>query len=333
MRNKKGFDIPFGNLFAIIAGVAILILAIYATTQLIVPQAKYSEYTQAAAQLSNYLNPIVNGISSAYSSKISFGKNTRVYLTCSTWGQYSPIFGKQTIAFSEESGILKKWTEPGAEISRYNKYVFSDNVTEGKTYYIFSKPFYAGFRVDDLVMTTFNNYCFVAAPADIEEEIKSLGMGNINFSTNVDNCKANQQSVCFGFASDKCAISVVGQCDGSFCKTQYDRGYVRKGTESMYYYGNLLYAAIYSSPEIYECNVKRLGKKIAELGKVYQGKIEVVKTKNCDTLVGNSLDLIVPLAQRMNSSAQMLRIQEYAKEMDDSNCKNLCKIYPEGENC
>ena len=41
------------------------------------------------------------------------------------------------------------------EISRYNKYVFSENQSEGKNYYIFSKPFYAGYRVDDLVMTTF----------------------------------------------------------------------------------------------------------------------------------------------------------------------------------
>ena len=333
MKNKKAFDIPFGNLFAIIAGVAILILAIYATTQLIVPSAKYSQYSEAAAQLSNYLNPIVNGISSAYSSKISFGKNTRIYLTCSTWGQYSPIFGKQTIAFAEESSILKKWTEPGAEISRYNKYVFSENVSEGKKYYIFSKPFYAGFRVDDLVMTTFSNYCFVAAPANIEEEIQGLAMENINFTTNVKNCKTNQVNVCFGFTATECDVAVLGQCDGSLCKHEYDRGYVKKGDESMYYYGSLIYAAIYSSPDIYECNVKRLGKKIAELGKVYQGKIEVVKTKNCDSLVGNNLDLIIPLAQKINSSAQMLRIQEYAKEMDENNCKSLCKIYPEGEDC
>lgn len=333
MKNKKAFDMPFGNLFAIIAGVTILILAIYATTQLIIPSAKYSQYSEAAAQLSSDLNPIVNGISSAYSSKINFQKNTRIYLTCSTWGQYSPIFGKQTISFAEESSILKKWTEPGAEISRYNKYIFSENLSEGKTYYIFSKPFYAGFRVDDLVMTTFDNYCFVAAPTNIEEEITSLGVGNINFTTNVKDCKAGQVNVCFGFTAKDCSMAVVGQCDGSLCASQYDRGYVKKGEDSMYYYGNLLYAAIYSNPQIYECNIKRLGKKIAELGKVYEGKIEVVKTKNCDSLVGNDLDLIVPLAQKINSSAQMLTIQEYAKDMDDTNCKSLCKIYPEGESC
>jgi hypothetical protein len=270
---------------------------------------------------------------SATALKIKFSKETQIYLTCSTSSQYSPIFGKQTIAFAEESGILKKWTEPGAEISRYNKYVFSENVSQGKTYYLLSKPFYAGFRVDDLVMTTFNNYCFVAAPTDIQEEIENLGMENINFTTNVKNCKANQVSVCFSFAAEGCDMSVVGQCDRDYCKTQYDRGYVRKRGDTMYYYGNLLYAAIYSSPEIYECNVKRLGKKIAELGKVYEGKIEVVKTKNCESLVGNNLDLIIPVAQKINSSAQMLKIQEYSKEMDEINCKSLCKIYPEGEDC
>lgn len=331
IKNKKGFEMSFGVMFAIIAGAIILFISIYAATRFIIPTGQYFEYSEAAKQISNSLNPVVNGITSALSTSINFKKETRIYIGCYETSSKSPYFGKQTISFSEESGLVKKWSKPGAEISRYNKYIFSENISQGKTLFIFSKPFYTGYRVDDLVFLSMDNYCFVSAPEIVKEEIISLSIQNINITDKVDDCKKSSTKVCFGFSTGECNISVVGDCDTDYCKNEYDKGYVKKEGKQLNYYGSLLYAAIFSSPEIYDCNIKRLGKKIAELGKVYKDKIDLIEPKECNSVIGNDLDLIISSAEKINSSAQLLGLFEEAKSMNEKNCDAECKVYPESD--
>lgn len=320
-KSKRGvIELSFSWIFAIIAGIIIILMSVYAVSRF-VQTSQYSTYSESAKNIGNLLNPVVNGITSAYSTRIEFKKTTRIYLGCSEKSTNSPVFGRQTIAFSEESGFLKKWTIPGANISRYNKYIFSNTVEEGKKLYIFSKPFYTGYRVDDLVYITAKNYCFVGMPDFIKEEIESINPGNINISTNVQNCKAT--SVCFGFSDSKCNITVLPDIN-----EDYSTGTVKKENNAiLQFYGPaLMYAAIYSSPEIYNCNIKRLGNKIFALGQIYKEEIDLVKAKNCNSVISSYIENIQRLCLNITAS-KLKEIYTNSKEMDDENCRSECRIY------
>jgi len=323
--NKKGaFELSFSMLFSIIAGAVIIFIAIYAATQ-VVTTSQATTYSEAAVSISNLLNPVVNSITSAFATKVEFRKETRIYLNCSSSTTKSPYFGAETIAFSEQSGFIKKWLEPGAEISRYNKYVFSDAMEQGKTLYIFSKPIYFGYRVDDLLVMNMDNYCFVGTPSRIQEELEQLNMANLNITNQLVLCPKNSIKVCFGIPG--CNITVTGECDNNYCENQYDAGRVEKNGKNLYYTGNLIYAAIFSSPEIYSCNIERLGKKTAELGKVYKDKIEIISQKNCNTQVGNYIDEVIKISSNLTMN-NLANLDYQAKLMDDQNKINqICKIY------
>lgn len=331
--DKRGIEIPFSWLFAMVAGAVIIIIALMATSK-IVNQGQQTTYSETAQQLGNLLNPVVNGLgSSAYGKKIDLLKQTRIYSYCYETSDKSPLFGRQTLAIAEESGYYKKWNNVGINVSRYNKFIFSKNIEEGKRLYIFAKPFYSGFRVDDIILLTAEKYCFAGAPADMEESISALKLGNINFTTTVDLCpRAATTTVCFGSTtSAKCNISVIGDCMDDSCEGElgaYERGYVMKNGKSMPYFGNLIYAAIASSPEIYSCNLNRLGSKISELAKVYKDKIDIVKIKGCDSLLEPYLDQLISTSSRIKTNpSSIYEIRLIGKQMDDENTRAICKLY------
>lgn len=323
--SKKGFEMSFGMIFSIIAGAVILFLAIYATTKL-VTTSQYTLYSESAQNIGNLLNPIVNDISVATRSpEINFKKETQIYLYCYAKDYLSPVFGRETISFSEKSGFFGGWSTPGANISRYNKYIFGQNMQQGKTIYLFSKPFYLGYKVDDLVFLTLNNYCFVAPPQYIKEEVESVALKNVNISSQITQCSKNSIKVCFGFTAEGCNMTVYPN------GAQYETGRVVKSGRTMEYAGSLIYAAIFSSPDIYECNIKRLGAKTVELAQIYKEKITIVKTKECSTQIENNLNTMIMLSNNLTSN-KLKNLYDEAKTMDDKNCRAECKIYP-SESC
>ena len=324
---KKAISLSFNWIFAIIAGVFILLIALYATTRL-VNNSQDIVNSESALQLLNYLNPVVSGVMSSYATKFKFNKETRIYVNCSDSTSNSPVFGRETIAFSEQSGFLKKWPNPGVAVPRYNKYIFSENVMQGKEFYIFSKPFFTGFKVDDLITISTGKYCFIAPPTIIEEEINLLGVQNINITSTVTLCPKESVKVCFENSFAECNMTVYGECSSFDCETEYDHGYIMKKGKRMYYFGNLLYAGIFSSPEIYECNVKRLGKKVSQLASVYIGKIDIVKLKDCETIISPFLEQIRVVGGSVNSSRGIIDIYDASKSMDEENCNSNCRIYP-----
>lgn len=330
LKNKSGFEMSFAWIFAIIAGSIIILLAIYGATKLI-NTSQTSQYSESAMNILNMLNPIVNGVTSAYSTKVDFPKETRLYLGCSMESTFTSVFGRQTLAFSEQSSFLKKWPNPGVNVSKYNKYIFANGVEQGKTFYIFSKPFYTGFRVDDLVFMNAGKYCFVTAPEVIQREVSELNLRNVNYTDNIEKCKEKEIRVCFGFTLEECDMSVYGECEDSYCGTlgQYDVGKVeKKNGRALSYMGNLIYGAIFSSPDIYECNIQRLGNKINELAKIYKNKITILRTKECNTVVDTYLDQIIASSENVTSSNKFLELRTPAKEMDEKNCADTqCSVY------
>ncbi len=335
LKCKRSFDLPFSWIFSAIAGAFIIFIAVYAAVRLVGTQ--QTEVTsEAAKDVANFLNPVVNSVSSAFATKMDFNKETKLQFGCEVSSRNSPTFGRQIIAFSEQSGFLNKWTDFGANISRYNKYVFADNIEQGKTVYIFSKPFYAGFRVDDLIMMTSKDYCFVAPPQFVEDEISMLGMKNVNTSSEISGCKKNSVSVCFDSGVNGCNITVSGECENlgiTNCKSEFDIGKVEKNSKTMYYFGSLMYGAIFSSPEIYECNIQRLAKKTNILASIYSDKINIMKLQGCSSNIEDDLNELAEKTKTITSSAKLMEIYSVLKTMDEKACnEKICAVY-DPENC
>jgi hypothetical protein len=322
IKNKGGFEMSFSVIFAIIAGAVILFLAIYATTSLI-KGGQETTYTEAAKSIDNYLGDLVTGISEGVSTKIIFKKETRILFDCSYSSEStSSPFGQQTIGFSEESGIGERWYESKTKITRKNKYIFANNTEQGKKMFIFIKPFYMGFKVDDLIIMSSNQYCFVknSMPNRIIEDLENLNMENVNLVDSLNVCGNKNVTVCFG--NGNCDVNVYS--DSCLGCDEYEVGRVEKDGDSADYVGNLLYGAIFSSPEIYKCNLARLGKKTAVLSELYLGKIDEVSSKNCNSVIGPYLQVLSNGFNEENVKSQY----RVVKEMDSENEIAVCKIYP-----
>jgi hypothetical protein len=324
-KNKQGIEMGFNVMFAIFAGIVILSLAIYGATKIVVTGEKFI-YTETSAKIISLLDPLETGLASGKSEQIKFKKETRIFFECSALDNLP--FGKQTISFSEQT-LGEKFGEQGGAVPIYNKYVFSKEVVQGKTLNIFSKEFSMPFKVADLIVINSEDYCFVGAPKQIINDIEFSGIKNIQFSDTLQNCTGI--SVCFGPQSSECNIKVFGSCEdsfGNYCETEFDYGRVSKGLDDIYYIDSLLYAAIFSSPEIYNCNLKRLMNKFNELGLIYIDKIKIIQRKGCDSEIENELRTLMNSAASLSSSREIIGLARFAKEIDKINqVAGACKLY------
>lgn len=315
--DKKGISMPFNWVFAIIAGIIILFIAIYATTR-IISVSEYQISTETAAKIELLLDPIRPGLASGKSEQINFKKETRTYYSCS----YLGVFGKQTIAFSEKT--FGDWGEKGGEISSI-KYIFAEEMIESKNLYLFSMPFEMPFKVDDVIFISGRDYCFYQSPNEIKKNIQNLNLENIHFADNSNelaNCAGTK--VCF---DSQCEISVYGLCEDYLCNSQYDYGKVFKDNKVLYYDDTLLYAAILSSPEIYECNVKRLMEKFSELADIYTKKIDIIKLNGCSSTLEPDLLMMIEDARALKSSEDLYLLSLKAEIIDKKNPAGACKLY------
>lgn len=299
-RDKKAIAISFNWIFAIIAGTIILFLAIYATTQYIQTSEK-TIYTETAAQLISLFDPLETGLASGKSDEINFKKQSRIYLDCNYLNNHP--FGEQTIAFSEKT-FGDKFGEKGEEVSIKNKYVFAEEVVEGKKMSIFSKPFFMGFKVADVIVINSDDYCFYKASNEIKDEIESLGIKNIQFSEDLSDNSCEGTSVCF---------------IGSGCDINVLNNKVVKGSSELYYTDSLLYAAIFSSSENYECNIKRLMNKFNELSLVYIDKIKIIENKGCSSNIEAKLRIMMDSAKALKSSGDIISLDDQADVINSIN--------------
>ncbi len=292
MKNKKGIEFSFGWLFALVVGAVILFLAIYAAVKLVGTE-KGAQETEAAKQLEIILTPVETGYEEGKAvPPIIFPTETRVYNNCSTRG----TFGEQSIRISTNLNIGGN-QEEGLPITSYNKYIFSPSMMQGTEVYAFSKPFMMPFKVANLLFMWNEKYCFVNPPTEIESEITSLNLKNINISENINSCNLKAKKVCFYSEIEKCDVIVSPM-----------QKMVIKNGKTVFYEGSLIYGAIFSDPEVYECQVKRLMKRASELALLYNAKSEIISAKG----QGCSSDLQMPLQSFATMSAQMNKSQELA---------------------
>jgi len=270
MGNKSG-QFNFVWLFAIIAGAAILVLAIYGATKVGDTQ-RFQTDTEIAKELAILTDPLQAGFAEGSFGKITFKQETRINNIC-----IDGNFGRHKISASTRSDIGEPWNIPGEQVSIHNKYIFSLGGASGKEYYVFSKPFYFPYKVADLTMLIPDDYCLVNAPEEISDEI-NFNMKKIQ----VENCSDKGLiNVCFGVGND-CDIEVHGLCMTG-CDSVYDQGTVEKFGAEMKYVGNLMWAAIFSEREIYECNVNRLMYRAGKIAEEFADKADLMDARGCNT--------------------------------------------------
>lgn len=317
MKNKKG-DFNFVLLFAIIAGAAILVLSIYGAVR-----SGNVFRTAGQAELSATINvitdPLQSGSFAAMSSRISFNQGTRILNRCDSYTG----FGKNYIAAESESEILKDDANKLIEIPVTNKYIFSED-SIGKDFRVFSKPFELPYRVSDLLFISTLNYCLVSPPEEIAEEIIGLNMPNFRVDLPGNStCEEDSIRVCFGYGED-CNITVEGRCDN--CDSEFDYGIVKKDKETLYYSGSLLYGAIISDADLYECNVKRLLFRTSMVANLYAQKIDLMNMRNCNSFLKPDLETLSRIT--MNASSEDLdELYAFAKSLEKKENKESCKIW------
>lgn len=305
---KKG-DFNFVLLFAIVAGIAILLLAIYGAMK-----AGSGISTQSQAELAKSIeiitDPMHAGFAEATTSRISFKKETRITNECDSDG-----FGKNIISAQAKSSIGDEWDNEALGIAIPNKYIFSES-EDGKDFYIFSKAFNSPFKVADLLFVSAQKYCLVFPPEEIAEKILALRIKNIGVEVFENNtCEENSIRVCFDFYDD-CNMTVVGSCNGNHCDTQYDYGYVEKDGENLYFYDNLLYGAIFSDKYLYDCNVQRLLRRLSSVANIYAQKAERMNMRGCNTLLGSDMILL----SEMTADANLENLEDifiFSENIDD----------------
>jgi len=309
--NKKGFlQISFAWLFALIVGAAILFLAIYMSVKIVGNEQTVSS-AKTGKEIGILTNPLETGFETGKTSSLTMPINTRIYNKCGTVG----LFGKQIIEVSQEN--FGKWSETNIDISFSNKYIFSENPVEGKKFYVFAKPFEFPFKVSDLIYMTSSdkNYCFEGSiPLDIENEINNLNPGNFFTS----NCPASGNSVeiCFGSSSGSdCDVTV-----------NYLSRYVETAQGRVYFETDaLMYAAIFSNPETYECQVERLMKRVEHLALLYQSKAAFVSKVGCNTNL--NLAALSNAAENFIDSSQLSAIKSISDEIYDKNEVLACRLW------
>jgi len=309
--NNRGFlQISFAWLFAIIVGAIILFFAIYASVKLINTEESVS-LTQAGQEISVLLNPLETGFGEEKTTPLSIAVESKVNNICNEFGE----FGEQEIRVSQKTS--GKWTDTGLGSISYNKYIFSNASVQGKDFYLFSKPFNFPFKVSDLIFltSTKDSYCFADAPEEIREELAGLGQANLF----IENCPEESINVCFG-ADSGCDV-IVNENQKSVEHAGDGRGLVYYETDA------LMYAAIFSETDIYECQMKRLMKRLEAMALLYHDKEAVISGAGCIAEV--SLLGLADSAASLASSADLINVASAAEDTEDSNenTRASCRLW------
>ena len=269
MIDKKGYEFSFAWIFAIIVGAIVIFLAVYFATK-IIESKRFEEETKTGKSLGTFLNPLATNLEQAKSATIVVPDETKIFSSCDD----RDIFGTQEISTAVKTGSLGRSIaeESGATVSFHDRYIFSEKEINGKEeFYVLSKPFELPFKIADVTFLWGDQdfFCFVNPLSDIEKELQKLNLTNVEIVENFGECGVGSKKVCFAVGSN-CEILV-----------DTTNKVVRKGSVNLNYVESLestdkfslLYAAIFSDPDIYECQVKRLMKRASALAEVYRKKM------------------------------------------------------------
>lgn len=325
VRPKGQMNMSFGIIFAIIAGAFILFLAIYAAVKLtgIETTAIEGETTRTIAILTN---PLESSFESTTITTINAPSETRIYTNCSEPNDKKKreIFGRQQINTSQKT--YGKWTESEiGNVGFSNKYIFSENPSQGKKFYVFSMQFEFPYKIADLiyVLPSESKYCFIGTNkirrGELEEEIENLNQPSLLVEDELEDCPEESVKICFhGYDFNDCDINI-----------NYDAGYfIKDGKESYFPDDSLMLAAILSDKKTYECQLKRLMKRGELLSEIYIKKYDLMtEDLVCDSGVKSDLMYYNLFLQNYKDSSQMGILKEISDDLRFSNERSDCSLW------
>ncbi len=316
IKNKKALEFSFNWLFAIIVGAVVIFLAIYISSQYI-KTARIEQDTKLGKELGIILTPIETDLEASKITKISMPQETRIYNECQETG----TFGLQKISTATKS-LNDKWDQQGLASSFSNKYLFSEKIIEGKDYTVFSKSLEMPFKIADImyIWPTKEEFCFVNPPRLIEEEMQDL-QTNVNVTSSASECPREAKKVCF--TTSGCDIDVSLDASGKI------KGSLKKKLSNrVYFEGSIfLYASIFSDPEIYECQLKRLMKRASELSLLYYSKSLFLTPKGCSSNLEIDLADYANQTLSLNNSLQLRDIFLSSEIIRRKNNDLSCKLF------
>jgi hypothetical protein len=274
--SKRGYEFSFAWIFTIFVGATIIFLAIYFAIQIVGTQQAGRDTTEGKS-LGVLLTPIETEIEEGKFATVYLTDPTRIYFECETPAPGNQ-FGSQNLRLSIKPPLGNDWNDSNpATLTFHNKYFFSagekiginEVISEGEEeFYVLSKPLYLPFKVADLMIIypDREQYCVLAsgAPPDFIDRLRRIDMTNVFISPA---CPASpHKTICFG----------AGSCNVNIYPT-----FVHKGDQDIQYLTltdprhdpyTMLYAAIFSDPDTYNCQVKRLMAHASKLTDIYSKK-------------------------------------------------------------
>lgn len=303
--NKKGFlDISFSWIFAILVGGIILFGAIYGMNKFINLE-QQTKAVKGAVEIGVLLDPLETSFEVGKSTIISMPVESKIYTDCNLIGN----FGEQELRLSEKTKGV--WSTSPQKITFSNKYLFANSIVQGKTFNLFSKPFEFPFKTASVIYLTSSeeDYCFVDSPREIKKELTALNQENIF----VKECPTNSISVCFGDSS---------------CEINVQSNFVEKGNDKLYFKGDaLMFAAIFSEKESYECQLKRLLKRVSSLSDLYLEKSTLMFQRGCNTNYGSELNQLKNFANSLEDSSELESISTTLETLEHKNQYSECKLW------
>ena len=89
----------------------------------------------------------------------------------------------------------------------------------------------------------------------------------------------------------------------------------------------LMYAGIFSDADIYECQLKRLMKRVSELSSLYKNKAVLISQKGCPTSLGDELTQLKDFAKSFDNSGDLDDMNNFIFDLNRGNDISLCKLW------
>lgn len=324
MSSKRGYEFGFGWIFAVIVGGFIIFLAVYATTRLVATE-KFETNTLDAKQIGILLTPVETALEDARFSVLSVPREIELFNDCLLQGD----FGRQDIRISGALPVGENRRNTGATISFKNKYLFSSPSTNSENeLYVLSKPFFFPFKVADILIlwSDQQEYCFVfdsqsGTQGELKTEFNELKLKNIVSAVSDSDCPAGSTTVCFG--DPNCDVNVnVNQ-----------KKVEQRDSQPVYYSdveeNSLLLAAIFSDAEIYECQLRRLMSRGAQLAELYRQKSLYLTAQGCSSgvILPSRLESYRSAASGFSNSQNLQVVEQAARALESGNEALICKLF------
>jgi hypothetical protein len=163
------------------------------------------------------------------------------------------------------------------------------------------------------------DYCFRNATGEILEELERLRVPNIF----LEDCSTDDSvQVCFQEGSD-CDVRVFGTCNEVECDYLFETGKVFRNGKSLEYSGNLLYGAIFSDNDLYECEVERLLYRTNKVAELLIEKIDLMGSRGCNSNLKSKLLIF----SNQLDDIPIKDLYLFGKTLEDINSREYCKTW------